>query len=316
MRGGDCSDVHANLLRAAHAIKGAFLQHAQQIHLKLGRNVANLVEKDGAAVRQFEFAALLLVGAGERAFFVPEQLRLEKRFRQRRAGDRDHRFLSAAAGVVDGARDHLLAGSAFALNEHRTAQASHFLAERQNVAHASILGDDVVHYILAIQFLAEDAVFALQVLYLHDAVDKERNLFRIARLDDIFLRALLHGGDGRVYRGVRGDDDDRRFGANAANLHHSLDAIHSARHLQIHEVNGVVTLARFIDGFMPRCRGVHHVAVLAQPGSQRFAHYFFVVYYQDLPAVLHAFTPWVLAKRALHGAPRSDCFMSICRILV
>ena len=175
---------------------------------------------------------------------------------------------------------------------------------------------DIVHYVLAAQFLAQDAVFALQVLHLHDAVDQQRNLFRIARLDDILLRALLHRRDGRVHRGIGGDDDDGSLRADAADLHHRLDAVHSARHLQVDEINGVVALACLLDGFVPRRRGVHRVAVFAQPRGQRFAHHLFVVYYQDLPAVLHPTTPLVLANRARHGAQKPACFMSICRILV
>jgi hypothetical protein len=75
---------------------------------------------------------------------VAEQLAFEQRFRQRGAGDRDERLRRAVARVVNGARDHLLAGAAFALDQHRAAQAGHFLAQLQNVRIRAFLADDVV----------------------------------------------------------------------------------------------------------------------------------------------------------------------------
>ena len=72
--------------------------------------------------------ALLLIGAGERALLVAEQLGFEQRLGQGGAGDRDERLGRAVAGVVDGARDHFLAGAAFALNEHGAAQAGDLAA--------------------------------------------------------------------------------------------------------------------------------------------------------------------------------------------
>ena len=54
------------------------------------------------------------VGAGEGAALVPEQLGLEQGFRQRRAVDGEEGPVGALAGVMDGARDQLLAGAALA----------------------------------------------------------------------------------------------------------------------------------------------------------------------------------------------------------
>ena len=75
--GGDHAHVHAHGLRAADALELLLLQHAQQLHLRLERQVADLVEEDGAVVGQLEAALLLLHRAGERAAFVAEQLALD-----------------------------------------------------------------------------------------------------------------------------------------------------------------------------------------------------------------------------------------------
>jgi hypothetical protein len=37
-------------------------------------------------------------------------------------------------------------------------------------------------------------------------------------------------------------------GVQAPDLHHGLDAVHAAGHLQIHEVDGVVALRGLLDG--------------------------------------------------------------------
>ena len=141
--------------------------------------------------------------------------------------------------------------------------------------------------VLPRELLAQDGVLALQVLDFDDAVHQQRDLLRIAGLDDVLLRALLHGRDGRIHRGVSRDDDDRGLGVHAADLHHGLDAVHAAGHLQIDEIDGIVLLAGLFHGLAPGGGRIHQVAILAQPGGQRFAHHFFVVHHQDLPVGFH-----------------------------
>jgi len=53
------------------------------------RQLRDLVQEQGAAVGQFEAPAFELVSAGKGAAFVAEQLRLDKRLRERRGVDRE-----------------------------------------------------------------------------------------------------------------------------------------------------------------------------------------------------------------------------------
>ena len=55
----------------------ALLQHAQQLHLDVGRDLADLVEEQRAAVGLREAAVVALDRAGEGALLVAEQLGLE-----------------------------------------------------------------------------------------------------------------------------------------------------------------------------------------------------------------------------------------------
>src|SRR5205823_7997903 len=86
--------------------------------LRTRRHVANLVEKNGAAVRQLEFAAARLGGAGERALFVAEQLALDQLLRDGRAVDLDERPVGAPTVLMKRACDQLLAGAVPAGDQH------------------------------------------------------------------------------------------------------------------------------------------------------------------------------------------------------
>ena len=71
LRGGDDAHVHRERSRAADALDRPLLQHAQQLHLHRQRDVADLVEEDGAAFGHLEAARAVLDGAGERARSCP-----------------------------------------------------------------------------------------------------------------------------------------------------------------------------------------------------------------------------------------------------
>ena len=75
---GDPAHVDLERARAADALEAALLEHAQQLGLQLGLELADLVEEERAAVGQLEPAALALGRAGERALLVAEQLALEQ----------------------------------------------------------------------------------------------------------------------------------------------------------------------------------------------------------------------------------------------
>ena len=62
----------------AHAANLAAFQHAQQLGLHRLGQLADLVEEDRAAVGDFEQADAVLVGAGERALAMAEQLAFDQ----------------------------------------------------------------------------------------------------------------------------------------------------------------------------------------------------------------------------------------------
>ncbi len=78
--GGDKPHVDLHGLPRADRLDFAFLDGAQEFHLRRRRQFADLVEKQRAAGGLDEFADMALGGAGERAFFVAEQNRTRRGF--------------------------------------------------------------------------------------------------------------------------------------------------------------------------------------------------------------------------------------------
>src|SRR5690348_2882437 len=75
---GRGDDAHIGADRDAPADRGVFpfLQHAEQTGLRLGRHVADFVEKQGTALRLFEAAHIARSGPGESALLDRKSTRL------------------------------------------------------------------------------------------------------------------------------------------------------------------------------------------------------------------------------------------------
>src|SRR3546814_9363099 len=67
------ADINAAHLAAADADDRPVLDHAKQLDLHVETHVADFVEKQRTALARFEMADAAGAGAGERAFFMPEE---------------------------------------------------------------------------------------------------------------------------------------------------------------------------------------------------------------------------------------------------
>jgi len=218
---------------------------------------------------------------------VAEQLGLQQRLGQRRAGHADERSRGPPARLVQRPGHQFLAGAAGPLDQHRAALAGHFLDQFEDRVHRRVLADDVLERVVALQPLAQVQILALQVLDLDRPFDELRDLLRVAGLDHVLLRPLLQRVDGGVDRRVGRHDDHRRLGLQLADLDHRLDAADAGRHLQIQEIDVVRRGPRHFHRLAARGRDVHGVAVLPQPGRERLPHRDLVVDHQDLPDAVH-----------------------------
>jgi hypothetical protein len=78
VRRRDEAHVDVNGLDATDALELALLQRAEQLHLHLDRDLADLVEEQRAAARELEATGLAAHRSRERATLVPEQLALDE----------------------------------------------------------------------------------------------------------------------------------------------------------------------------------------------------------------------------------------------
>src|SRR5262249_26837391 len=110
----DDPDIDRDRLRAADALEGHLLEHAEQLGLDFEVDVADLVEEERSAVGLFESPDPVAIGAGEGPSDVAEQLALEQALGQRGAMDLDEGPAGSRARAVDRGGKQLLAGAALA----------------------------------------------------------------------------------------------------------------------------------------------------------------------------------------------------------
>ena len=113
MGGADDADVDALGDGGADGHHLLRLDHPQELRLRLGGHVADLVEEEGAAVGRADDAHLVAVGAGEGAALVAEELALQEVGGDGRAVDR-LKGTAAQAPLVELAGEDLLPGPALA----------------------------------------------------------------------------------------------------------------------------------------------------------------------------------------------------------
>lgn len=111
-------EIQLDLPGAGEALDGLFLNELQELGLDVGRQLADLVEKQRAVVGKLDFADLSAGSrAGESALFVAEQLRLNEVFVEHGAVDLDERPGGPVAHGVDGLGHGAFAHTRLARNQ-------------------------------------------------------------------------------------------------------------------------------------------------------------------------------------------------------
>ena len=115
---GDHANVRFQRPGGAEPLELAFLQHAQELRLCRQAHLGDFVEKQHAAGGQLDLTGLGLLGAGERAALVAEELRLEQLLGERRAVQGDERAAASRGCAMDESGDDFLAGAGLTGHEH------------------------------------------------------------------------------------------------------------------------------------------------------------------------------------------------------
>ncbi len=234
MRRRDDADVYLDRLVAADARDLAVFQHAQQLGLQRQRHVADFVEEQGAAVGIFETALAHLVGAGEGAGLVAEQLVVEQALVQGGAVQGGERLVLARAVVVQRLGDQLLARAVFAEDQHGGVGRGGRAEALQDLLHAAAVAHDAFEAELLVELALQLAVGPVDPDALRGLLDDGAQLGHVDRLGQVVGGALLDGLDGRLDVAVPGDDDDLGLGRLGTGLAQDRQAV-EVGHLEVGE---------------------------------------------------------------------------------
>ena len=165
MGGAEHAHVDVNLLRCAKALKAPVLQHAEQFGLQLGRHFRDFIQQQSSTVGQFEFAGSGRCRASESTAFVAKEFALKQSFGNCRATNFYERMGATIAQVVQSIGGDLLAGAAFALNEHVDIRGRDLPDELFDRLHLGAVANERVDAPPLLKLVAQAAVLAHQPLF-------------------------------------------------------------------------------------------------------------------------------------------------------
>ena len=199
------ADVHVHRLRAADPIEPPLLEYAQQLGLDGERQLADLIEKNGAAVRQLHFADLARAGARVGPALVAEEFVLHQPLRNCGA-IQSHKWLFAPRRkMMNSAGKEFFARAAFAQQQDGGIGCGHALDLVAGFLHGSVFAEDAREAIARGILLAEQEVFAQQFLLLRGALDQQLQVVQVHRLLDEVEGSTLHRSYGLFHRAERGN---------------------------------------------------------------------------------------------------------------
>src|SRR5580692_8582437 len=115
---GNYTHVDRKALSASNTLELAFLKHPQQGDLGLGRHLTDLIEKHRPVVRDFEAPGMPLIGAGEGALLIAEELgRHQRRWSDSATHSCENRPGSTRP-LVNRASDQFLPRAAFSRDQN------------------------------------------------------------------------------------------------------------------------------------------------------------------------------------------------------
>jgi len=279
--GGQDADIHRDGLGTAHAFELAFLEHAQELDLQLGRKLADLVEKNRALVGHLEPTAFPGHGPGKRPLFMAEKFRFEHARSERHAVDRDEGGVFARRGVVDGLGHELLAGTGFTGDEHRGAGGRGPGHHLQHPLHGLAPAHDVFRGEAVLERLAQHHVFALGRGEPGGLLHGEQQFVVGEGFGDVVEGAQAHGFHRALDAAEGGHDDDRDVGIIAFGVFEDLLPGH-ARHLHVRDDHVHFRLFQKGQAGLRVVQGGDGIAGIGQHGFQDKQIILFVVEDEDL----------------------------------
>jgi hypothetical protein len=131
----DDSYASAPLFVTAKAREGAILQESKQLYLHLPIHVADLIEEEGASVRNFNQSCPIRAGSFVGSSFSPKEFTFEQPGRGCSAVQLDERCTVPVGATVQKTANYFLACSALAQNKHRKIAGKNTIDLASDLAH-------------------------------------------------------------------------------------------------------------------------------------------------------------------------------------
>ena len=274
--GGQNADVHLRHVVRAERRELLLLDHAQQFRLRLGADGAHFVEENGAFMRDFEGAFLVVNRACEGALHMSEQRGFQQFGRQRAAVHGHERMVHAGRIGVDGLGDQLFSGAGFARDQNSGAAGRHLHHQIEHAQHALALADDIRETVPLFQRPFELRVFVEQPLAGDDPLDLDQQFLVVPGLWQVVVGAQFHRLNGGFHRAVSRDHEDRRVAVAFA---HVAKDFHAGffRHHQIEQHQIVSPLFQPALALGAVLRQIDFVTLQIEQRSQTFANIRLVV---------------------------------------
>jgi len=155
-------------------------------------------------VRCFDETLLGLHRACKCPFDVPEEFRLNERWNERRAIDRNKRAIFADTQEMDTTRDEFLSRAALAEDEHRILVLADLFDDFVDALHFFGDANEAAEAWARAKLFAEETVFLLKIHGTGDTFQAGAQLFDAERFRDVVerthARSLHRGIDGSVLR--------------------------------------------------------------------------------------------------------------------
>src|SRR5215211_6358192 len=162
--GSDYAYVNFNRMTSSYSFKLTFLEHAQELGLHVQRELADLVEKKGSAVRNLKSSEASGIRSGESTLFVTEQLAFNQCTGQGSAIHFDQRASLAPAEIMNCTGQQFLAGSSLAENHYCRVERGHLFGLPQHLSQWLAASYDLVEVSGDSNLLLQIDIFVVQAI--------------------------------------------------------------------------------------------------------------------------------------------------------
>ena len=219
VRGGNDAHIHAHRCLPANAEELVLRQYPEQACLKRCRHVADLIQKQRAAVGLLEAAQASPFSPCKGPALVSEQFRFQQLGGDGRCIQRDERLVGPGRILMQRPGHQFLAGAGLTGDENRHAGTGQTADRTENLLHRGCLTD---HPRRGRRYRRGD-LFASLPGGLGHQFD---GFVDIERLGQVFESAAPIGADRAVQIREGGDDDDRNVGVPTGELFHQVQPAH------------------------------------------------------------------------------------------